>query len=85
MRSTAQAVSSAAARSRLCLSAAAASADQTTASTTSGPEFSAASLWSAPLTVTNGVIDMSDEPGFGFHIDRDAIKWNLEHQDTSTW
>src|SRR6266542_3171072 len=30
----------------------------------------------APLEVNNGVIQLTDAPGFGFVIDRDAIKWN---------
>jgi len=33
----------------------------------------------APLEVNNGVIQLTDAPGFGFVIDRDAIKWNIEH------
>jgi D-arabinonate dehydratase len=34
----------------------------------------------APLTVTGGYIDLGDEPGIGWQIDRDAIQWNLENQ-----
>lgn len=34
----------------------------------------------APLTVVDGMITMSDEPGHGFVIDRDAIRWNMEHR-----
>lgn len=34
----------------------------------------------APLTVAQGVLTMSDEPGHGLIIDRDAIRWNMEHR-----
>jgi L-alanine-DL-glutamate epimerase-like enolase superfamily enzyme len=33
----------------------------------------------APLVVTDGHVDLGDSPGFGYQIDRDAIRWNLEH------
>ena len=33
-----------------------------------------------PLTVREGVITLTDEPGHGFVIDRDAIRWNMEHR-----
>ncbi len=33
----------------------------------------------APLAVENGYIQLADTPGFGFQIDRDAIKWNIEN------
>jgi D-arabinonate dehydratase len=32
-----------------------------------------------PVTVNDGYINLGDEPGIGFQIDRDAIRWNLEH------
>lgn len=32
-----------------------------------------------PVTVTDGEIILGDEPGFGYTVDRDAIRWNLEH------
>lgn len=31
----------------------------------------------APLPVTDGFVNLSDEPGFGFEIDREAIAWNI--------
>jgi L-alanine-DL-glutamate epimerase-like enolase superfamily enzyme len=34
----------------------------------------------APLAVTDGYIQLSDAPGFGFQIDRDAIAWNLANR-----
>jgi D-arabinonate dehydratase len=33
----------------------------------------------APIVVKDGYIDLGEEPGFGFKIDRDAIRWNLEN------
>jgi L-alanine-DL-glutamate epimerase-like enolase superfamily enzyme len=33
----------------------------------------------APVEVRDGYIQLSDAPGFGFQIDRDAIKWNVEN------
>jgi L-alanine-DL-glutamate epimerase-like enolase superfamily enzyme len=33
----------------------------------------------APLDVKDGYIQLSEAPGFGFDIDRDAIKWNVEN------
>jgi D-galactarolactone cycloisomerase len=33
----------------------------------------------APLVVENGYIQLTDTPGFGFQIDRDAISWNIEN------
>jgi L-alanine-DL-glutamate epimerase-like enolase superfamily enzyme len=34
----------------------------------------------APLTVEAGILTMSDAPGHGLVIDRDAIRWNMEHR-----
>src|SRR5262249_22769838 len=34
----------------------------------------------APLAVTDGYFDLGDAPGFGYQIDRDAIRWNLERE-----
>ena len=33
----------------------------------------------APLVVDGGYVQLNDTPGFGFVIDRDAIKWNIEN------
>ena len=33
----------------------------------------------APLRVVDGSIQLTDAPGFGFEIDREAIKWNIEN------
>lgn len=33
----------------------------------------------APLQVKDGYIQLTDAAGFGFEIDRDAIKWNIEN------
>jgi D-arabinonate dehydratase len=33
----------------------------------------------APLAVDRGEIQLTETPGFGFEIDRDAIKWNIEN------
>jgi L-alanine-DL-glutamate epimerase-like enolase superfamily enzyme len=33
----------------------------------------------APLVVENSVVDLGETPGMGWQIDRDAIRWNLEH------
>jgi L-alanine-DL-glutamate epimerase-like enolase superfamily enzyme len=35
----------------------------------------------APLVVENSMVDLGEAPGFGFQIDRDAIKWNIEHPE----
>lgn len=34
----------------------------------------------APLVVENSMVDLGDAPGIGWQIDRDAIRWNLEHR-----
>ncbi len=34
----------------------------------------------APVQVQAGVIHLTEEPGLGFQIDRDVLRWNLEHQ-----
>lgn len=31
-----------------------------------------------PLRVVDGFIDLTDEPGFGWRIDREAIKWHMD-------
>ena len=33
----------------------------------------------APLAVDKSFIQLAETPGFGFQIDRDAIKWNIEN------
>jgi L-alanine-DL-glutamate epimerase-like enolase superfamily enzyme len=33
----------------------------------------------APLAVDHSYIQLTETPGFGFQIDRDAIKWNIEN------
>jgi len=32
-----------------------------------------------PVVVKDGHMTMGEEPGFGYVVDRDAIRWNLEH------
>jgi D-arabinonate dehydratase len=32
-----------------------------------------------PVAVRDGIITLSDEPGLGFAVDREAIAWNLAH------
>jgi D-arabinonate dehydratase len=32
-----------------------------------------------PLRVENGVVRLTDDPGFGFRIDRAALEWNTSH------
>jgi L-alanine-DL-glutamate epimerase-like enolase superfamily enzyme len=34
----------------------------------------------APLVVEGSYVDLGDEPGFGFKIDREAIAWNLANR-----
>jgi L-alanine-DL-glutamate epimerase-like enolase superfamily enzyme len=33
-----------------------------------------------PVAVRGGMIEMSDEPGHGFVIDREAIRWHMERR-----
>jgi L-alanine-DL-glutamate epimerase-like enolase superfamily enzyme len=35
----------------------------------------------APLSVENGYVNLTDDPGFGFQIDRDALEWNARASD----
>jgi L-alanine-DL-glutamate epimerase-like enolase superfamily enzyme len=34
----------------------------------------------APVEVRDGFIHLTEEPGIGWQIDRDAIRWNLENR-----
>src|SRR5262249_46016565 len=33
----------------------------------------------APLVVANGYVQLTNAPGLGFEVDRDAIRWNVEN------